>query len=128
MLFAGFPVTDSNVTVLTRWMRQESGADCWFNRNNPLNNGWGSGGGGGLGSYDTLAIAAENAAENPADALYSVSGYSAIVEAFAASAPTERSSRRQFGHPRGLLATTPTAATRSCAPVPVVAAPEGTWG
>ena len=38
-----------------------------------------------MGSYDTLAIAAENSA----DALYSVSGYSAIVEAFAASAPTE---------------------------------------
>ena len=42
-------MTDDNVTVFTRWMRQENGADDWWNRNNPLNNGWGSGGGGGLG-------------------------------------------------------------------------------
>ena len=85
MLFAGFSVTDSNVTVLARWMRQENGADDWFNRNNPLNNGWGSGGGGGLGSYDNLALAAENAA----DALHSVGGYSAIVDAFAPLVPSD---------------------------------------
>lgn len=110
MLFAGFPVTDSNVTVFTRWMRQENGSDDWFNRNNPLNNGWGSGGGGGLGSYDSLVIAAENAA----DALHSVGGYGAIVDAFAASARTEViesaiwASPWASGHLRGLLATMPT--------------------
>ncbi|GGK94726.1 hypothetical protein GCM10007382_13740 [Salinibacterium xinjiangense] len=85
LLKAGFPMTDSNVTVMTRWMRQENGADDWWNRNNPLNNGWGSGGNSGLGSYDSLELAAENAAE----ALHSVGGYSAIVAGFAASAPTE---------------------------------------
>ena len=53
MLLAGWPQTESNITVFTRWMRQENGPDDWWNRNNPLNNGWGSGGGGGLGSYDT---------------------------------------------------------------------------
>jgi len=83
MLFAGFPVTDSNATVFTRWMRQENGSDDWFNRNNPLNNGWGSGGGGGLGSYDSLVIAAENAA----DVLHSVGGYIATAAPAAAPAP-----------------------------------------
>ena len=84
LLKAGFPVTDDNVTVMTRWMRQENGVDDWWNRNNPLNNGWGSGGNSGLGSYDSLELAAENAAE----ALHSVPGYSEIVAAFASSAPT----------------------------------------
>jgi hypothetical protein len=54
-----FPVTEANVTVMLRWMRQENGADNWWNRNNPLNNGYGSGGGSGLGSYDSLVTAAE---------------------------------------------------------------------
>ena len=31
MLFAGFPVTDSNVTVFTRWMRQENGSNDRLN-------------------------------------------------------------------------------------------------
>lgn len=84
LLLGGFPMTESNVTVFTRWMRQENGPDDWWNRNNPLNNGWGSGGGGGLGSYDNLVIAAENAAE----ALRTNGGYAGIVAAFDASAPT----------------------------------------
>jgi hypothetical protein len=41
LVYAGWPVTESNVTVITRWMRQENGADDWFNRNNPLNIGMG---------------------------------------------------------------------------------------
>jgi len=84
LLYAGWPMSESNVTVITRWMRQENGPDDWWNRNNPLNNGWGSGGGGGLGSYDNLKLAAENAAE----ALHGNPGYSAIVAGFATSAPT----------------------------------------
>ena len=123
MLFAGFPATESNVTVFTRWMRQENGPDDWFNRNNPLNNGWGSGGGGGLGSYDSLVIAAENAA----DALHSVGGYGAIVDAFAASAPTEVIEAAIWASPwaSGHYAD---GGHWSYAPVPVVSAPEGTWG
>lgn len=84
LLMAGWPMTDSNVTVILRWMRQENYVDSWWNRNNPLNNGWGSGGGGGTGSYDSLITAAENAAE----ALHQNPGYASIAEAFAASAPT----------------------------------------
>ncbi|MFF2495479.1 hypothetical protein [Agromyces sp. NPDC058064] len=60
----GWPLTDENVTFMMRWMRQENGADNWWNRNNPLNNGQGSGGGSGLGSYPTLVEAAYYAAEN----------------------------------------------------------------
>ncbi|GGR18448.1 hypothetical protein ACFOE1_08705 [Agromyces mediolanus] len=59
-----WPVTEENVTFMMRWMRQENGADNWWNRNNPLNNGQGSGGGSGLGSYPDLAVAAYYAAEN----------------------------------------------------------------
>jgi hypothetical protein len=84
LLNAGLPVTANNVTVFTRWMRQENGADNWWNRNNPLNNGWGSGGGGGTGSYANLRIAAQKAAE----ALHGNRGYAGIVAAFAADSPT----------------------------------------
>ena len=85
VLLAGeFPMTDDNVTVLLRWMRQENGPDNWWNRNNPLNNGWGSGGGGGTGTYDSLVTAAKKAAE----ALRKNGGYSGIVAALDASSPT----------------------------------------
>jgi hypothetical protein len=85
LLFAGLPVTEDNVTVFTRWMRQENGPDDWWNRNNPLNNGWGSGGGGGLGSYPNLVVAAQNAAE----AMRTLPGYQDFVSAFEREAPTE---------------------------------------
>lgn len=85
LLDGGWPVTDNNVTVITRWMRQENGPNNWWNRNNPLNNGWGSGGGGGTGSYPNLLVAAENAAK----ALHGHPGYAAIIAALAADAPTE---------------------------------------
>lgn len=84
LLDAGFPMTENNITVLTRWMRQENGPDNWFNRNNPLNNGWGSGGNSGLNPYPNLRVAAENVAA----ALHGNPSYSAIVAAFAESAPT----------------------------------------
>lgn len=64
MMYGGWPQTDSNITVFLQWMRQENGPDDWWNRNNPLNNGWGSGGGAGFGSYPDLATAARMAAEN----------------------------------------------------------------
>lgn len=64
LIEGGWPVTEENVTFMMRWMRQENGADNWWNRNNPLNNGQGSGGGSGLGSYPDLMVAAYYAAEN----------------------------------------------------------------
>ncbi|MCU1551747.1 MAG: hypothetical protein JWR36_2307 [Glaciihabitans sp.] len=84
LVTGGWPMSHANVTVFVRWMRQENGPNNWWNRNNPLNNGWGSGGGAGLGSYPNLLVAAKNAAA----ALHGNPGYSAIVAALAASAPT----------------------------------------
>lgn len=84
MLAGGWPTSDSNITVMVRWMRQENGANNWWNRNNPMNNGYGSGGGGGTGSYANLGLAAQKAAEN----LQRNPSFSAIVQGFASSAPT----------------------------------------
>jgi len=79
LLFAGFPMSDSNVTVITRWMRQENYIDSWWLRNNPLNNGWGASyGPGGTGSNVDLVAAARNAA----DALTRNGGYAGIRAAF----------------------------------------------
>jgi len=123
LLYAKFPLSDSNVTVFTRWMRQENGTDDWWNRNNPLNNGWGSGGGAGLGSYPNLDVAAQNAAK----ALHGNPGYSAIVAGFAASAPTNEIEQAIWASP---WATSHYAngAHWSSRTVPVVKSPGGTWG
>jgi hypothetical protein len=123
LLYAKFPLSDSNVAVFTRWMRQENGTDDWWNRNNPLNNGWGSGGGAGLGSYPNLDVAAQNAAK----ALHGNPGYSAIVAGFASSAPTNEIEQAIWASP---WATSHYAngAHWSSRVVPVVRSPDGTWG
>ena len=122
LLSAGFPQSEGNVTVFTRWMRQENGADDWWNRNNPLNNGWGSGGGGGTGSYDNLVYAAQMAAE----ALHSNPGYGGIVAGFAASAPTAEIESAIWASPwaSGHYAN---GGHWSYVPVTVVKSPDGTW-
>lgn len=122
MLLAGWPITEGNVTVFTRWMRQENGADDWWNRNNPLNNGWGSGGGGGTGTYDSLMSAAENAAA----ALTQNSGYSGIAAAFASAAPTDQIEQAIWASPwaSGHYAN---GGHWSYTTVPVVKSPDGTW-
>src|SRR5690606_17923505 len=95
LLLGGWPLSDNNVTVITRWMRQENGPDNWWNRNNPLNNGWGSGGGGGTGSYPDL----QTAARYVGIALHSLAGYAPIVDALAHSAPTEVTERAIWASP-----------------------------
>ncbi|MBX9717251.1 MAG: hypothetical protein K2X36_00200 [Microbacteriaceae bacterium] len=123
LLMGGFPITESNVTVITRWMRQENYVDTWYNRNNPLNNGWGSGGGGGTGRYVDLVDAAANAAE----ALNSLGRYSEIVATLRASAPTEQVERAIWfsGWATGMYNN---GAHWSYSPVPVVTAPPSAWG
>lgn len=121
--YAGWPTTDSNVTVFTRWMRQENGPDDWWNRNNPLNNGWGSGGGSGLGSYDSLITAAANAAE----ALTTFDGYAGIAAGFAASAPEEQIEQAIWASPWA-SSHYANGSHWSHAPVPVVTAPPEAWG
>ncbi|CAN5222174.1 hypothetical protein BH09ACT5_BH09ACT5_17460 [soil metagenome] len=122
MIYAGWPQSENNITVFVRWMRQENGVDDWWNRNNPLNNGWGSGGGGGTGTYDSLDIAAQNAAE----ALLQNAGYSGIRDAFASSAPTEVTEAAIWASPwaSGHYAN---GGHWSYAEVPVVKSPDGTW-
>ncbi len=84
LLYGGWPMTDDSVTVMVRWMRQENGAASWWNRDNPLNNGWGSGGGGGTGSYANLDVAAQQVV----NMLRGNAGMSGIVAEFAAAAPS----------------------------------------
>ena len=123
LLLGGFPMTETNVTVFSRWMRQENGTDDWWNRNNPLNNSWGAPGEGGTGSNDNLVIAAQNAAA----ALRSVGGYSGIVDAFMASASTDSIEQAIWASPwaSGHYAN---GGHWSYVPVPIVSAPTGTWG
>ncbi|MFB2556963.1 hypothetical protein [Herbiconiux liangxiaofengii] len=123
LYMAGFPTSESNITVMMRWMRQENGPDDWWLRNNPLNNGWGSGGGSGLGSYDNLVTAAANVG----NALHGNSGYSAIVAGFSTSAPTEQIEAAIWASPWA-SSHYANGAHWSYTPVPVVASPEGTWG
>jgi hypothetical protein len=124
LLSGGWPQTDSNITVIMRWMRQENGTNNWWNRNNPLNNGWGSGGGGGTGRYANLVIAAQKAAE----ALGRVGGYSGIVAALSSgSTPTATIESAIWASPwaSGHYAN---GGHWSYAEVPVVKSPAGTWG
>lgn len=79
LLYAGWPITDNNVTVITRWMRQENYVDAWWTRNNPLNIG-----AGGFASYSSL----DEAARVVAKALTTNRGYAQIAASFAASADT----------------------------------------
>jgi hypothetical protein len=122
LLFGEWPMTEANVTVITRWMRQENGYDNWWNRNNPLNNGYGSGGGGGTGSYDSLVIAAQKAAEN----LGRHSGYVAIRAALAASSPTDVTERAIWASPWA-SGHYDNGGHWSSRPVPVVKAPVDAW-
>lgn len=123
LLMGDFPVSESNVTVVTRWMRQENFVDTWYTRNNPLNNGWGSGGGGGTGRYVDLVDAAVNAAE----ALNTLPRYSEIVVTLRASAPTEQVERAIWfsGWAAGMYKNGQHWAYN---PVPVITAPPSAWG
>jgi hypothetical protein len=84
------PESSNNVTVITQWMDSEEPVNDWWDRNNPLNNGLGSGGGEGLGSYSNLLVAAHyvalNLEESPAD-------YGAIVADLKASAAPSTTAR-----------------------------------
>jgi hypothetical protein len=123
MLFAGWPMTDGNITVFTRWMRQENGPDDWFNRNNPLNNGWGTQGGTFMSGYANLV----DAAEQCADALHTNPGYAGIADGFANSRPTAQiesaiwSSSWATGHYAN-------GGHWHYTPVDVVKAPASAWG
>ncbi len=123
LINGGWPVTEENVTVMLQWMREENGTDNWWNRNNPLNNGHGSGGGSGLGSYDSLVTAAWYAADN----LRKRSFYTAIVAALEDGTSAHAVAQAiwaspwaesHYGH----------GSWWSTNPVPIVEAPAEAWG
>ncbi|MCD2441053.1 hypothetical protein LQ757_02075 [Agromyces sp. SYSU K20354] len=122
LVFGGFPVTDENVAVITQWMREENGPDNWWNRNNPLNNGNGSGGGSGLGSYATLQVGAEYAA----DSLRRLSFYDAIEAGLDAGTSAATTAAAIWASP---WATSHygNGAHWTTSPVPVVEAPASAW-
>jgi len=122
LYYGGWPITDESVTVMVRWMRQENGVDNWWNRNNPLNNGW------GVGSYMDSNDTLDSAAYNVADAIHSLGGYASIRDAFAAgNLSTDAiwygiwNSSWASGHYDG-------GTHYSSAPVPSVVAPAELWG
>lgn len=122
LMYGDWPVTEQNVTVMLQWMREENGVDNWWNRNNPLNNGYGSGGGSGLGSYDSLDTAARYAAEN----LLKRSFYTAIVAALEDGTSAHAVAQAIWA--------SPWAESRygngswwSTAPVPIIQAPASAW-
>jgi len=121
LLDGGFPMTDANVTVMTRWMRQENGANDWWNRNNPLNNGLGSGGGGGTGSYANLVVAAQYLAANLRRPMFA-----GIAHGFDTNAPTSEIEYAIWysGWATGHYAN---GAHWHYTPVAVVKAPAGAW-
>ena len=123
MLFGGWPMTEDNITVFTRWMRQENYPRSWWNRNNPLNNGWGTTGGTFMSGYPNLVEAARWAA----DAINTNPGYAGIREAFAEAKPSEQiesaiwASSWATGHYAN-------GAHWHYTPVEVVKAPASAWG
>jgi hypothetical protein len=122
LIDGGWPVTEQNVTVMLQWMREENGTDNWWNRNNPLNNGHGSGGGSGLGSYDSLVTAAEYAADN----LIKRSFYTAIVAALEDGTSAQAVAQAIWASPWA-SSHYGNGANWTTSPVPIVEAPESAW-
>lgn len=79
----GWPATANNETVIAQWMASEEPPSDWWNRDNPLNSGYGDGGGTGLGSYPDLATSAYYVVANLDFGDY---GYGAITADLARSA------------------------------------------
>lgn len=125
LLYGGWPQSDENVTVILRWMRQENYTDTWWNRNNPLNNGWGSGGNAGTGSYANLDVAAQKVAETLHNG--TAAGYANIVAAFAASSATA-TTESAIWNANWAMSHYEYGAHWSYADVPVVTAPASAWG
>ena len=119
----GWPASANNIAVLTQWLRAEEPTSRWWNRDNPLNNGLGSGGGRGLGSYRSVVAASFYVAQNLESPLY---GYPMVARDLAASAQPGSTSRAIWrsdwasGH-YGFGADWDTS------PVPSVVAPPSVW-
>lgn len=120
LMDGGWPQSDANVTVMLRWMRQENGPTNWWNRNNPLNNGYGSGGGAGLGSYPDLQTAAKYAAGNLQR------GYPEIVAGLASSSSPDVTAAAIWASPWS-TSHYANGADWSTSPAEIVTAPSSDW-
>lgn len=116
-----FPVTPNNLTVMLQWMDSENDPHSWWLRNNPLNNGLGSGGGAGFGSYDNLTIAASYVAQQLRRDLFS-----GIAQAFDSNAPVSVSVQAIINSPWAGGHYNYGAIWHSV-DVPIVSAPSGDW-
>ncbi len=124
LLFGGWPQSDNNVTVLLRWMRQENGAATWWNRDNPLNNGFGAPGAGGTGRNANLIVAAQHAAQ--ALQRGAGGGYGGIVASLAASASPDATAAAIWAS-NWSTSHYANGTHWSTAPVPIVKAPASAW-
>jgi len=122
LIYGDWPLTDENVTVMLQWMREENGPDNWWNRNNPLNNGHGAGGGSGLGSYDSLDTAARYAADN----LLKRSFYAAIVAALEDGTSAHAVAQAIWASPWA-SSHYGNGANWTTSPVPIIEAPASAW-
>jgi peptidoglycan hydrolase-like protein with peptidoglycan-binding domain len=118
-----WPTSSNNITVITQWMSSEEPTSNWYNRNNPLNNGLGSGGGAGLGSYPDLLTAAHYVAEN----LHGGSSYSSVVADLAASAAPSTTAKAIQNSPWS-TSHYGYGSSWNSGSVPSVAAPSSDWG
>lgn len=116
-----FPVTPNNLTVMLQWMDSENDPHSWWLRNNPLNNGLGSGGGAGFGSYDNLTIAASYVAQQLRRDLFS-----GIAQAFDSNAAVSVSVQAIINSPWAGGHYNYGAIWHSV-DVPIVSAPSGDW-
>jgi hypothetical protein len=124
LLEGGWPLSDNNVTVLLRWMRQENGVNNWWNRDNPLNNSFGAPGAGGTGSNPNLIVAAEHAAQ--ALKRGAGGGYGGIVSSLAASASPDATAQAIWAS-NWSGSHYANGTHWSTAPVPIVKAPASAW-
>ncbi len=118
--YGGWPITDASVTTILRWMRQENGVDDWWNRNNPLNNGW------GVGSYMNSNDSLDAAAFNAADAIGHLYPSIQAVLASGTTNPDDIANGIMFS---GWSSSNYGDGSHwSTAPVPSVVAPAEDWG
>jgi len=132
----GFPDSQNNMTFISDWMASEqSNVSNWWTGGsndtghiNPLNNGLGSGGGAGLGSYPNLVIAAQYTAENLNGGLYQ-----SVVTDLATSAAPQTTAQAIWQSPWASghysnASGVPGSAWHTSQPIPVVTASPSLWG
>jgi hypothetical protein len=124
LLEGGWPQSEDNIVVILRWMRQENGTNDWWNRNNPLNNGYGAPGAGGTGSNGTLLLGALHVAQ--ALQVGAGGGYSGIVAGLAADSDPSVTAAAIWAS-NWSTSHYANGTHWSTAPVPVVKAPASAW-